>query len=354
MAIKIGDRVRFLNSIGGGIVSKFINKEMVNVLEDDGFETPILIRECVIIENINTENNLPKKDSKSTTNTSKSTEFQDNKKQEKEVVELFDETPEGEQLTVALAFVPQDIKNLQTSAYDFYFINDSNYSLYYTISTVSEEKAKMMENGLIHLNTTSFLKEISKEQLNDFEKLNIQFVAFKIEKTYSVKPSISYTAKLKLVNFFKLHSFTENDYFDEPAMIVPIITKDRLEIPLDLNTVDFNQLIKEKERKEEKIVSQKIEKKSVIEVDLHIHELLDTTAGMNPADLLEYQLKKFNETMLQYKTKKGQRIVFIHGKGNGVLRNELLKELKKKYPTCTYQDASFKEYGFGATLITIK
>jgi len=45
--------------------------------------------------------------------------------------------------------------------------------------------------------------------------------------------------------------------------------------------------------------------------------------------------------------------VFIHGKGEGVLRNALLKELRTKYKGCRSQDASFREYGFGATMVTI-
>lgn len=40
-------------------------------------------------------------------------------------------------------------------------------------------------------------------------------------------------------------------------------------------------------------------------------------------------------------------------RGEGVLRSELLKELKRAYKGCTYQDASFREYGFGATMVTI-
>ena len=58
--------------------------------------------------------------------------------------------------------------------------------------------------------------------------------------------------------------------------------------------------------------------------------------------------------MERYKTKREQKIVFIHGKGDGVLRKALLDELKRKYSTCRYQDASFQEYGFGATLVTIR
>lgn len=49
----------------------------------------------------------------------------------------------------------------------------------------------------------------------------------------------------------------------------------------------------------------------------------------------------------------GQKLVFIHGKGEGVLRKAVLDLLKKEWPKAELQDASFREYGFGATLVTI-
>ena len=47
--IKVGDKVKFLNDVGGGVVTSFINKNMVNVENDDGFEIP-----CSITELLNT------------------------------------------------------------------------------------------------------------------------------------------------------------------------------------------------------------------------------------------------------------------------------------------------------------
>ena len=91
-----------------------------------------------------------------------------------------------------------------------------------------------------------------------------------------------------------------------------------------------------------------------MEVDLHAHELLDTTAGMSNSEILNYQLDVFRKTLEECKNKKGQKIVFIHGKGDGVLRKAVIDELKRKYSNCRYQDASFQEYGFGATMVTIK
>ena len=111
--------------------------------------------------------------------------------------------------------------------------------------------------------------------------------------------------------------------------------------------------------KEEKVVTNETKKKhkkddGTVVVDLHAEEVLETTAGMNSADILHYQLDVFKKTMEEYKHKKGQKIIFIHGKGEGVLRHAIVHELNYRYKSCTYQDASFQEYGYGATLVTIK
>ena len=44
---KIGDRVRFLNTTGGGIIKRIEGN--IAYVDDDGFETPTLLRECVVV-----------------------------------------------------------------------------------------------------------------------------------------------------------------------------------------------------------------------------------------------------------------------------------------------------------------
>jgi dsDNA-specific endonuclease/ATPase MutS2 len=75
---------------------------------------------------------------------------------------------------------------------------------------------------------------------------------------------------------------------------------------------------------------------------------------MQPGEILEYQLKVFRDTLAEHADKRGQKIVFIHGKGEGVLRRAIINELTYKYKSYTYQDASFQEYGYGATMVTIR
>ena len=83
-------------------------------------------------------------------------------------------------------------------------------------------------------------------------------------------------------------------------------------------------------------------------------QLFSGKDSLSNTDMLNVQLDKFREVMEANKKKLGQKIVFIHGKGEGVLRRALLDELKRKWPHCAVQDASFQEYGFGATQVTIK
>ena len=96
------------------------------------------------------------------------------------------------------------------------------------------------------------------------------------------------------------------------------------------------------------------DKNEPVVVDLHASELLETTAGMNSADILKYQIETFRSTLKQYEKDKGRKIVFIHGKGEGVLRHAIINELRYRYKQYLYQDASFQEYGYGATQVTIK
>ena len=89
----------------------------------------------------------------------------------------------------------------------------------------------------------------------------------------------------------------------------------------------------------------------ILEVDLHINQLVKSTRNMDNYDMLNLQLdtaKKKVEFAIQ---KRISKIVFIHGVGEGVLKSELIR-LLQKYPVKFY-DASYKKYGMGATEVYI-
>ena len=144
----------------------------------------------------------------------------------------------------------------------------------------------------------------------------------------------------------------------KPALVYDIVRNDQPAKQVYVSAEELKEALIQKKMADTPSKPQTVIKRGgkngIVEIDLHIGELLDDTCGMSNSEILNYQLDKFREVMEQYKKKREQRIVFIHGKGDGVLRKALLDELKRKYPDCRHQDASFQEYGFGATMVTIK
>lgn len=354
-SIKVGDKVRFLNTTGGGVIRSFKGKDQVLVEDEDGFEVPVLVRECVVVGESDMQVHSSNKPKIQTP-----VEVPQQKSQPKPQPEELkvEETPEGERLNVLLAYLPMEpSKVLQQSGYEAYFVNDSNYFLFFNYMNRHNNSWVSRFNGLIEPNTKIFIEEFGKEDLNDLERICVQLIAFKKGKPYSLKNTVSVELHLDTVKFYKQHCFMKNDYFEEEALIYPIIRQDVPEKELLVSASELQEALQQKAREDRRAPQTLVKKKedsSVLEVDLHITELLDSTTGLSNADMLTYQLDKFHEVLSKYAGQKGQKIVFIHGKGDGVLRKAIETELRTKYKQYYYQDASFREYGFGATMVTIK
>lgn len=346
--MKTGDKVRFLNTTGGGIVKGFQGKDIVLVEDHDGFEIPVLIRECVVI--------LPATDTQ--VRQAAQPQIEEQKTVTAKILRepyKIVETKEGEALSVFLAYLPVDIKALSTTDFECYLINDSNYFLMFNYMSRTDNAWVSRNTGVVEPNTKLFIEEFTKSDLNELEKVCLQFIAYKKDKNFAAKNAYSVELRIDTVKFYKLHSFKENDYFEDYTLIYPIVRNDVPEKELIITAEELEKAMAEKQSSRPRVQAiVKKEKDAILEIDLHIEELLDTTSGLSSADILEYQLKKFRETMDENKRNKGHKIVFIHGKGDGVLKNAILKELKTNYKTAYYQDASFREYGYGATMVTIK
>ncbi|MFM2292393.1 MAG: hypothetical protein RIS29_2206 [Bacteroidota bacterium] len=356
MNIKLGDTVRFLNAMGGGVVTKIDAKKGLVYVEDaDGFEIPTLERDCVVVPVVNEKTNFPVKDFSSkpaAAGAHQPVPVAVAAPKPQAVVE----TAEGDTLNALLAFFPVEIKQLQTTPYDCYLVNDSNYFLYYNLINGEDGQMKSVANGLIEPNMQEELCSITKEQLNSWESLRVQLIPFKQNKVYAPQDVLDVELKINVVKFYKLHSFTDNEYFDEPCILIDLVAEKEKSALAHISPEDIKSAMYDKQEPAKPKAVRRAEQRvgNVLEVDLHINELVDTTAGMSNADMLLLQMDKFYAILEEYKNKKGQKIVFIHGKGEGVLRKEIEKQLKTRYKTHYFQDASFREYGFGATMVTIK
>ncbi|TVZ57256.1 hypothetical protein OD91_2574 [Lutibacter sp. Hel_I_33_5] len=118
---------------------------------------------------------------------------------------------------------------------------------------------------------------------------------------------------------------------------------------LDIN----NSMLKEKESEVVKKNSafKKTKNEVIMEVDLHINQLIKSTRGLDNYDMLNLQLDTAKRKLEYAISKRISKLVFIHGVGEGVLKTEL-QYLFNKYPV-KYYDASYQKYGLGATEVYI-
>lgn len=93
-------------------------------------------------------------------------------------------------------------------------------------------------------------------------------------------------------------------------------------------------------------------KKTYLEIDLHINELVDRTAHLTNHQMVTIQLDHFKRLLTLAKKQKYQKLVFIHGVGEGVLRSEI-RQLLSKIENCDFYDADYEKYGKGATEVKL-
>lgn len=339
--IKIGDKVKFLDDVGQGKVIKIIDSKTVLIETEDGFDYPYPIDKLIVIEDEHSSS------SEKNNSNEKKTKFLDFN--EPEIIK------DNEEIKIFLSIIPENQYQISSTKFKFYLVNDSNWHLLYVyqkyVNNLAESIPGHLGPNLLELLFTSYAEEIKS-----LEEISFQFIFFKRTKHQQRKPLLVHI-KLKEDKLLSLSSYTENDYFEEKALFYPIVNEHPLEKALEqLKNHDFHKIKEDKEVKNKKLNEPYIFRSAKLpelwEIDLHITELLDNTRGMSASDMLEYQMKIFKQAL-----EKGlndanvKKIVFIHGKGNGTLRQRIREHLDHiKIP---YQDASFARYGFGATLVFV-
>ena len=160
------------------------------------------------------------------------------------------------------------------------------------------------------------------------------------------------TGKVNKVKGSLISVMTEDgfvlDFYDDELIKVE-------EDYLSIDILEVNQSITEKEiiKKKAPLKSKRKEKElPPMEVDLHIHQLVPTTKGMTNYDMLTLQLDTARRQLEFAIKKRIQKVVFIHGVGEGILRTEL-EYLFGRYDNVTFYDANYQKYGIGATEVYI-
>jgi dsDNA-specific endonuclease/ATPase MutS2 len=146
----------------------------------------------------------------------------------------------------------------------------------------------------------------------------------------------------------------DNEGFEQIRLTSDLITLHSLNYQLE-NTqppLDKEPISKRKNMQ----LSVKVENKkrtSIWEIDLHIENLLDNAKNLTNTEILLKQMHNFKNTFLKAKDKRIQKLVVIHGVGEGVLKNEIRSYLSKQ-ENIEFFDAAYSDYGKGATEVRFK
>lgn len=342
MKLKIGDKVKFLNDIGGGKVIEILDQKMVMVRTDDDFEMPVPANELVI-----DKENFYEKDYENNEKVSEKKELP--KKDKEPKITIKSDVKESSKKDVFIGFIPED-EYVVNSDIGVYLINDGDYSISFLIGYQENLTWYYLKHGVLEDNTKIRIRSFDQAGISKIKNFNIQVIFISRGKYFPQEPVSKYI-DIENTRFYKESTFKENDFFENKGLIFAVNSYDKNKKLEEVSPEEISKVIEEKEkaRNTEKPLSQDIE-----EVDLHIEEITDDFSNLSPGEILNIQMSRFQIALDGAILAKKKKIVFIHGVGNGKLKYEISKTLKDKYPDLVFQDASFKEYGYGATMIFLK
>lgn len=414
--IKVGDTIRYLNASGGGVVKR-IERGVAWVEGPDGFELPTPIHECVVVDSRDTfvpaykppvvkrqepAVQQPAKPDKTSTPaaTPATPEVVDSADQDLSFVAPLSKGPwfdrsGGEQLQVHVAYLPVSYEHFGQSPYETYLINESNYHLLFTYSTTTSAGGyKLRSAGVLEPDMRVLVEEFDASEINDHAVSHFQFIAYKPERTYRSMPPVERQVRMDVVKLVKRHSFRENPFFDEDALVIPVLEaydgaqQAPAEEPLPMPSRSGALPQRAIERAEQATATQKAPQKApqkptkkstakpkseakrpdtpaapqaapatpeqtIEKVGLEAERILPNATGMTPHEVLLYQLKNFRRELDKRLDRRGSKVIFIHGAGQGVLHQLIINRIEQDYPMVQYRDVTFDGFPMGAIEVTI-
>ena len=154
------------------------------------------------------------------------------------------------------------------------------------------------------------------------------------------------TIKVETSDGFEL-VFNENE--------VILVESNAVELNFNAN---LKQILAEKEggkKKQSNLIKLSKKEVPVYEVDLHLEKIITgRNQNLSNYDKLNIQLEEAKRCLDFAISKRYQRVVLIHGVGEGILRNEIHDILKLKIEVKSFINQFHPLYGYGATEIFFK
>jgi hypothetical protein len=344
MNLKAGDRVRFLDEKGEGVITRFIDNKQVLVEMEDGFEIPYQLAKLVPIA----------------VETKGSNRLQIPRQEEEKTAEPVYISSNSDQALhsegVFLVYQPFDTDFPLNGKFRILLFNMTPYHIHYTISTKRIQSYTCELASSLQPKQSARIREIGPEDIERWASVRVDVLYYSYEPFQPREP-VSRTLKQKPSKFYKESSFSKSGLTDKPAIVVDltqIMQKGQEEEYFEEK--DLSKIVFDKEQKTEKRISRQSDKNNSAldwEVDLHLEELVDNMRGLNNGQMIDIQLRHFQKKLDEGFAANIRKIVFIHGVGNGRLKQEIRKILAT-HKELRFHDASYSTYGFGATEVVFR
>lgn len=357
MKFKVGDKVRFLNQSGGGIVTKIISPQMVSVAIEEGFEIPTLTSELILIETQDIGSRFFSKGPETNSvikDTDKPATYQTTSKiieeEEEEIERLFSIRPgkASESDNIWLAFIPHDQKWLITGMVDICLLNPTDYDLLFSFMIRQpDHQWRGVDYDVLPPQSGFTVATIQREELEEWLEGSVQML-FRNDIQPKLLMPVNAAFHLKPARFIKEDNYIENSFLDEKALLVNLATTGAtIPTPEQSEGADTPFESRIQTPKPKALIDKHRIAPFEAEVDLHISALMDNYAGLSNFEILKIQTDYFRKCLDSALEAQYRKIIFIHGIGNGTLRNAIL-EILKEYEELSSHNASFKKYGYGA------
>lgn len=353
MNLKPGDRVKFLNATGGGVVRKIIDTRMVSVEVEGGFEIPTLVSELVRIDADEPGGRFFNESFDVTTG---GDEPSQNKSTEddrmKELPRNMISSRKNED--IFLAFVPHDQKWLITGLMDVFLVNNTSCDLLYNFIQKNDDGQYIgIDYGSVFADSRLLIATIEREELGKWTEGYLQFLFHK-GSSGELMPPFNSEVMIKGAKFFTEASYKESPLIEGKGIVVKILS---LTSYTDRKKAAGGEMFQQPPVGTKKDTGELIFRHQTApreaEVDLHIYELLDDPSNLEKSEILEFQKSYFIRCLESAVVNHFTKIIFIHGVGNGTLKEALLELLKEERGTEVF-DAPMQKYGVGAIEVHIR
>ena len=224
MKLKVGDKVKFLNQVGGGIVSKVVSSQIVNVTDDTGFDIPTLIKDLIKVEPLEGAGKLFEQDIKVSTPIEQHYQSQPATKEYADNISSLRPVPESRNIDrgLYLAFVPHEQRWLITDDIDVYLVNRTPYTALVSVFLQTDTGYNGVDYSDIPSESKMYVATINRDSIASWSKGVVQTL-FHYDGGATVLSPVSADFKIKGSRFYKEESYVETPCIDAKAIVVSLV-----------------------------------------------------------------------------------------------------------------------------------